>query len=361
MQKIEGIITNAPKGGATYGNYQIENDTGDVEVQTLYTGVCGTDRGMVAGHLQFAYNPENQEFTVLGHEAVGRVIDPGSSRLFRKGDLVVPVVRRPGDCVNCRIGRQDNCSDGKKHEAGITGKNGFMRSTFFDTEEYLVKVPDQSMKDYAVLTEPTKNVMKAMEVFRKISERSIFTGEDSTYGSKRCVVIGTGPEAYLYAMAFSDLGFSTSITNRHTVDDNRLNICKFFNLQFVDYSTNEKAFDSGIDVVVDTSGDPGTILKFYRKLNYNGMVMLFGTNGKAQPSEISGVDIDLMIERNLTIFGTVDAAKIHYVQALEKLSRWGSLPNSPLKKLITGLYNPQDTTVFTRRNPTEIKAVIKWE
>ena len=361
MIKAEGIATNAPGGGAAYGNYEIQEDQGDVEVQTLFTGICGTDRGMVAGHLPFAYNPVGQGNIILGHEALGRIADPGASTRFRKGDLVVPVVRRPGSCVNCRIGREDNCSDGEKHEAGITGKNGFMRRTFRDQEEYLVRVPDTSMKDYAVLAEPTKNVMKALEVFGLVSRRSVFTGEDSTYEGKNCTVIGTGPEAFLYAISFSELGFATYITNRHPVDDDRLKICDYFGLTFVDYSKDIKAFDKGIDVVVDTSGDPATLFSFFRKLNYNGMALLFGTNGRAQPTPVSGADIDLMIERNLTMFGTVDAAKVHYVQALQKLYKWGNLPNSPLRKLITGMYDPMDVSVFTQRKPSEIKAVIRWE
>lgn len=360
MEEVEGIITDAPKGGAKYGRFQIVEDQGDIRVQTLFTGVCGTDRGMVAGHLDFTYNPEGQSYTILGHEALGRVLDPGSSKIFRKGDLVVPVVRRPGNCINCRIGRPDNCSDGKKHESGITGKNGFMRKTFVDSEEFLVKVPDSSMVDYAVLTEPMKNVMKAIEVFQTVTKRSIITSDDSTFAGKKCLVIGTGPEAFLYAMSFSDMGFSTLITNRHPLDENRLRILDYFHITFVDYSTEDSVIGDNIDVIVDTSGDPGTIFKFFRRLSYNGIVLLFGTNSKAPATNVDGRDVDRMIERNLTIIGTVDAAKIHYVQALEKLSRWGSLPNSPLKKLITGTYSPSDTSVFTEKNPREIKAVIKW-
>ncbi len=360
MEEIEGIITDAPKGGAKYGKFQIIEDEGNIRVQTLYTGICGTDRGMVAGHLDFTYNPEGQSFTVLGHEALGRIMDPGSSTAFKKGDLVVPVVRRPGDCINCRIGRPDNCSDGKKHEAGITGKNGFMRKSFVDSEEFLVKVPDSSMLDYAVLTEPMKNVMKAMEVFGTVSRRAIISSDDSTFEGMRCVVIGTGPEAFLYAMSFSDLGFSTIITNRHPIDDNRMKILSYFHITFVDYSKDDSLIGDNINVIVDTSGDPGTIFRFFRRLSYNGIALLFGTNSNAPATGVDGRDIDRMIERNLTLVGTVDAAKIHYVQALEKLSRWGNMPNSPLKNLITGIYKPSDTGIFTERNPNEIKAVIKW-
>jgi D-arabinose 1-dehydrogenase-like Zn-dependent alcohol dehydrogenase len=43
---------------------------------------------------------------VLGHESLGRVIDPGPSSSLKKGDLVVRIVRRPDPvpCPNCAVG-----------------------------------------------------------------------------------------------------------------------------------------------------------------------------------------------------------------------------------------------------------------
>ena len=77
-------------------------------------------------------------------------------------DLSVPMVRRPGSCRMCRLGRQDYCEDGKFVEAGIRGKNGFMRDEFTEDPCFLVRVENKSIQDLAVLTEPLKNVMKML-------------------------------------------------------------------------------------------------------------------------------------------------------------------------------------------------------
>ena len=87
----------------------------------------------VEGALPFAYNPSGYNFLVVGHESMCKVIE-SKSDYFKPGDIVVPIVRRPGDYPNCLIGRPDNCSDGNKHEAGITGLHGFMRERNEDEE-----------------------------------------------------------------------------------------------------------------------------------------------------------------------------------------------------------------------------------
>src|SRR3954466_2835395 len=65
-----------------------------VKIRTLEVGVCGTDREICS----FAYGtpPKGSDYLVLGHEALGEVIEAGSEvSEFKPGDLVVPSVRRP--------------------------------------------------------------------------------------------------------------------------------------------------------------------------------------------------------------------------------------------------------------------------
>jgi threonine dehydrogenase-like Zn-dependent dehydrogenase len=52
---------------------------------------------------------------VLGHESLGRVIDPGPSSSLKKGDLVVGIVRRPDPvpCPNCAVSEWDMCRNGQ--------------------------------------------------------------------------------------------------------------------------------------------------------------------------------------------------------------------------------------------------------
>lgn len=361
MEDVSAITTVAPNGGAKYRPVNIPlPDSYDLILEPVYTGICGTDRGIVSGSLQFAYNPQGYDYLVLGHESVC-VVRESNVKDFKAGDTVVPVVRRPGDCPNCRIGRPDNCSDGKKHEAGITGMHGFMRTMFPEHAEYVVKVDDKSIQKLAVLTEPLKNVMKAFEVFDVISKRSVYHNDESTLEGKKCCVIGTGNEGFLYSLMANEYGFDTVITNRHPLGPERDEITEGLNLRFTDYSsTFDNEFSGGIDLLIDTSGDPGTIFKFMRRLNYNGILMLFGTNGRAPATNITGNDIDYIIERNITIAGSVDAAKIHYIQALEYLRKWKYI-SGDIEHLITGEFSPDYTELFSKKPDNEIKSVIAWK
>jgi threonine dehydrogenase-like Zn-dependent dehydrogenase len=66
---------------------------GSVLVEAIAVGVCGTDVEMVEG--KYGWAPPGANRLVLGHESLGRVLDPGSCVGLKKGDLVVGIVRRP--------------------------------------------------------------------------------------------------------------------------------------------------------------------------------------------------------------------------------------------------------------------------
>lgn len=363
MSSLMALTTHAPDGGVSYERMDISDpESYEVKLEPIFTGVCGTDRGIVRGALPFAYNPKGYDRLVLGHESLCRVLDIVDNDMgIKGGDYVIPLVRRPGGCVNCSIGRPDNCSDGDKHEAGITGLHGFMREYFHDELKNLVKVNDPGIADIAVLTEPMKNVVKGFEVFDTVSKRSIFGGNDSTLDGKRAVVVGTGTQAYLYSFMAREYGFETMAVNRHPINDDNTNMLNSFGVNFVDYSRNEdEVTKGGIDLLIDTSGDPGTILRFMKRLNYNSVAILFGTNGRASPASIDGNFIDYLIERNITVAGVVDAAKPHYETALRYLRKWRYIHGNELNRIITGKFGPDDTEVFTKKPEGEIKSVIKW-
>ena len=65
---------------------------------------------------------------MLGHESLGGVVEPGASGAFKKGDLVVGIVRRPdpGAVPQCAVGEWDMCRNGQYTERGIKQIDGFM-------------------------------------------------------------------------------------------------------------------------------------------------------------------------------------------------------------------------------------------
>src|SRR5438045_2067173 len=92
-----------------------------VKVRVLDVGICGTDREICT----FVYGapPAGSNYLVLGHESLGQVVEVGKKvKGLKKGDLVVPSVRRPcknDHCRPCRDDRQDFCATGEFVERGI--------------------------------------------------------------------------------------------------------------------------------------------------------------------------------------------------------------------------------------------------
>ena len=92
--------------------------SGSVLVEALAVGICGTDIEIADG--RYGWAPPGRERLVLGHESLGRVLDPGASG-FEVGEHVVGIVRRPDPvpCPNCAVGEWDMCSNGEYTERGI--------------------------------------------------------------------------------------------------------------------------------------------------------------------------------------------------------------------------------------------------
>ena len=100
---------------------------GEVLVEMVAVGVCGTDKDIV----QFTYGtpPPGSDHLIVGHECLGEVVEVGEAvRGFQPGDLVVPRVRRPcphATCPACRHGHPDFCITGDYTERGIKELHGY--------------------------------------------------------------------------------------------------------------------------------------------------------------------------------------------------------------------------------------------
>ena len=99
---------------------------GSVLVEAIAVGVCGTDVEIVEG--KYGWAPQGKTRLVLGHESLGRVMDPGPNSSLKEGDLVAGIVRRPDPvpCSNCAVGEWDMCRNGQYTERGIKEIDGFM-------------------------------------------------------------------------------------------------------------------------------------------------------------------------------------------------------------------------------------------
>ena len=179
---------------------------GSMLVEAIAVGVCGTDVEIVEG--KYGWAPPGKARLVLGHESLGRVIDPGPTSAFREGDLVVGIVRRPDPvpCPNCAVGEWDMCRNGKYTERGIKEIDGFMSERWRIEPEYAMKV-DPSLGLLGVLLEPTTVVTKAWEQVLTIGQRAFW--EPHTV-----LVTGAGPIGLLAALVGKQHGFEVHVLDR---------------------------------------------------------------------------------------------------------------------------------------------------
>ncbi|HEY4725256.1 MAG TPA: alcohol dehydrogenase catalytic domain-containing protein [Actinomycetota bacterium] len=138
----------------------------------MAVGVCGTDAEIASG--SYGWAPPGEEQLILGHESLGRVLDPGPTELA-VGDHVVGIVRRPDPvpCPNCAVGEWDMCSNGRYTERGIKQVHGFMAERWRIEPEYVVRV-DQRLGVLGVLLEPTTVVTKAWQQILAIGQRTFW-------------------------------------------------------------------------------------------------------------------------------------------------------------------------------------------
>ena len=191
---MKAITVEPKKPGTTRLEDVAEPDAreGSVLVEAIAVGVCGTDVEIVEGN--YGWAPRGKTRLVLGHESLGRVVDPGPTGGLKEGDLVVGIVRRPDPvpCPNCAVGEWDMCRNGQYTERGIKQLDGFMSERWRIEPEYVMKV-DRSLGLLGVLLEPTTVVTKAWEQIVAVGQRAFWE-------PRTVLVTGAGPIGLLAAL-----------------------------------------------------------------------------------------------------------------------------------------------------------------
>ena len=175
-------------------------------MEAIAVGVCGTDVEIVEG--KYGWAPPGKTRLVLGHESLGRVVDPGPSGALQEGDLVVGIVRRPDPvpCPSCAVGEWDMCRNGRYTERGIKEIDGFMSERWRIEPEYAMKI-DRSLGLLGVLLEPTTVVTKAWE-------QVVAVGQRAFWEPRTVLVTGAGPIGLLAALVAKQHGLEVHVLDR---------------------------------------------------------------------------------------------------------------------------------------------------
>ena len=263
-----------------------------VKVRTIDVGICGTDREICT----FVYGdpPEGSDYLVLGHEAMGEVVEVGSAvEKLKVGDLVVPSVRRPctdEKCVPCQHDLQDFCATGTYVERGIKECHGFMTESWVERERFLTYVPPE-LKDVAVLMEPLTIAEKGLAQAWDVQSRLpwVLEKEDGKPTGKglNALILGAGPIGILGAMKMKAAGFSTYVYSRSKAPNPKADIVESIGVKYI--SSLEVPVEElpsiigSIDLVYEAIGVSSVAFDVLQVLGLNGVYIFTGIPAPGDP------------------------------------------------------------------------------
>ncbi|WP_327360626.1 MULTISPECIES: alcohol dehydrogenase catalytic domain-containing protein [unclassified Streptomyces] len=290
-------------------------DPADVIVRVDAVTICGTDLHIVKGDL-----PEVTPGRVLGHEAVGTVVESGGDvRSVRTGDRVlVSCISSCGRCRFCRESRYGQCRGGGGWVLG---------HTIDGTQAEYVRVPfaDLSVHPLPTTVDSADAVLLA-DIFPTSYEVGVLNG--NVRPGDTVVVVGAGPvglaaiaTARLYSPArviAVDLAPSRLAKARELGADAVVNAAEEPEMLVGDLTDG-----LGADVVMEAVGVPESFEMCTRMVRPGGRVANIGVHGKPATLHLE----DLWIKDVTITTGLVDTCS---TPMLLRMLTAGRLPTSSL-------------------------------
>jgi threonine dehydrogenase-like Zn-dependent dehydrogenase len=343
-------ITVEPKKSGTARLEEIpEPDTtgGSVLVEAIAVGVCGTDVEIAEG--KYGWAPRGKKRLVLGHESLGRVVDPGPGGALKKGDLVAGIVRRPDPvpCPNCAVGEWDMCRNGQYTERGIKEIDGFMSGLWRIEPDYAMKI-DRSLGLLGVLLEPTAVVTKAWEHVLAVGTRAFWE-------PRTVLVTGAGPIGLLAALIGKQHGLDVHVLDRNEKGP-KPELVRALGATYHATAVKDLGFEP--DIVIECTGVGQVINEAIRGLGAGGVVCLtgIGTGGTIASPAVADVAAAAVLKNNVVI-GSVNANKRHWYKAGLVLAQ---ADRAWLGRLVTRREPPEAFHRALERQPDDIKVVIQF-
>lgn len=248
-------------------------DSGDAIVRVDAVTICGTDLHILKGDV-----PETPAGTVLGHEAVGTVLEVGSGvRRVRAGDRVlISCISSCATCRSCRAGAYGQCE---------AGGGWILGHTIDGTQAELVRVPFADTSTYAIpqgLSD--EEVLMLADILPTSYEVGVRNGE--VHPGDAVAVVGAGPIG-LAAVMTAQL-YTPGVLIVIDPAASRLDLAKSLGADVVINPETDDAVERvleitdgrGADAAIEAVGIPETFELCTRLVRAGGRVANVGVHGR---------------------------------------------------------------------------------
>ncbi|MFI9749698.1 zinc-dependent alcohol dehydrogenase family protein [Streptomyces collinus] len=287
----------------------------DAIVRVGTVTICGTDLHILKGDV-----PEVRPGTVLGHEAVGEIVEVGGDvRTVRPGDRVlVSCISACGRCRYCREGMYGQCRGG----------GGWILGHLIDgTQAEYVRVPYADLSVHPLPSAvSSEDAVLLADIFPTAYEVGVLNGK--VRPGDTVVVVGAGPiglaaiaTARLFAperIVAVDLAASRLEAARRLGADAVADVREAPEQLIADLTEG-----LGADVVIEAVGVPESFELCTRVVRPGGHVANVGVHGKPATLHLE----DLWIKNVTITTGLVDT---HSTPTLLRMASAGRLPTSQL-------------------------------
>ncbi|MFF9815271.1 zinc-dependent alcohol dehydrogenase family protein [Streptomyces sp. NPDC014006] len=287
----------------------------DAIVRVGAVTICGTDLHILKGDV-----PEVRPGTVLGHEAVGEIVEVGSDvRTVRPGDRVlVSCISACGRCRYCRESAYGQCRGG----------GGWILGHLIDgTQAEYVRVPYADLSVHALPSAvESKDAVLLADIFPTSYEVGVLNGH--VRPGDTVAVVGAGPIG-LAAIATARL-FAPERIVAVDLAASRLEAARRLGADAVADAREEPeqliadlTDGLGADVVIEAVGVPESFEMCTRMVRPGGHVANVGVHGKPATLHLE----DLWIKNVTITTGLVDT---HSTPTLLRMAAAGRLPTAQL-------------------------------
>lgn len=306
---MKALVYAGPKKAELRDVETGEKKEGQIKIDVIYCGVCGSDIGIYLGT-----HPRAKAPLVFGHEFLGVAAEDG--KRIKKGDRVVPYpLLSCGHCKACRNGNEHVCNT--LGLIGIDVDGGMCESVYVD-EDVLYKVPEGVSDKAAAVIEPLAVLVHAIHM-------SGFEPLDTA------VVAGAGPIGMLCAVMLKHAGASQIFIS--DVAEKRLEAARELGMIPVnplkeDLEAVVKAATDGegCDVFFECSGAAAAAVQMTDVTRVRGKICMVSVH--KQPHEVNLRDVNF---KEQTLVGTRVYTKDEFGQAVELTKKL----ESQLEKIVT--------------------------
>ncbi|MFD3921952.1 zinc-dependent alcohol dehydrogenase family protein [Streptomyces sp. NPDC058595] len=320
-------------------------DAGDVVVRVDAVTICGTDLHILKGDV-----PEVAPGTVLGHEAVGEVVEAGSGvHAVRPGDRVlISCISACGRCRFCREARYGQC----------LGGGGWVLGHLIDgTQAEYVRVPHADLSVHPLPGGVSgQDAVLLADIFPTAYEVGVLNGRVGP--GDTVAVVGAGPIG-LAAITTAQL-FTPGRVIAVDLSPARLDAARQFGADAVVNAAEDPARliedltdGAGADVAIEAVGVPESFELCTRTVRAGGHVANIGVHGKPAVLHLE----DLWIKDVTITTGLVDTFS---TPTLLRMIATGRLPTGPLVTHTFSLDQMEEAyEVFSAADSGALKVVLE--